>query len=354
MKEYSDYMSRISGGDRLRKKIMARVALSEQEKEQGDEQETPESPSKADNHWYTMSSPKERRHKPPIASDSKRKTRNNATRKGIKGIIALAACAAALVIAVLVVPAMLNRPAVIVPDDENLPITGSYPEQYLPEQDPEQDLPVTTYNESHTPGLESDADATYYESSAPVIEARTEANYALTFNPFYRIGFRGLPGYPTPPVFITPLTDLRIAALFPGMEAYIEWAGITFYTEDRSVWEISATISQRVSLRISSREFSVYMEFSPEGSAPWPELSYVHGVPVVAGVYDTRRAIDAYVPFEFVAEFEHGGLFYWIETSQTVEAGEELLTYLVNQIISAAPLNFDTVTTVELMPSEDV
>jgi len=156
MKAYKDYMNRVTGGDRLREKIMARIAVPPCDAK--DEAVThimstlyvPPRLSETGEHaerWISQDNisvnTKAKRLKIATARLQAKKQKN----RPFSNLIAMVSWAAVLVVAIFAITTTINRPAVIIPDEE-VAVAGldSFEIEYYP-FDAIPEIPVynTTY-----------------------------------------------------------------------------------------------------------------------------------------------------------------------------------------------------------------
>jgi len=333
MKAYTDYMNRVSGGDRLREKIMARVAV--ESCDIGYDRAITEDEAVT----HIMST----LYVPPQLSDTGKIaerwiSQDNLTAKSKRlkiatarlpqktgkikpRLIAMLSCAAVLVVAMFVVATTLNQPAVIIPDEE---IAAAGSDSYV----------IDYYD--------------MYEIAAPDVYFESTINYDLYFNVSQDFA-RRLIVEDNGAEFFHMLSRAQSASLFPALETTFDLVRAD-YRQDGTLIAIQASrasiewvdynvyMHPRIVLRISNEELTRQMILFSEYDVPLQQLSYVHGVPVLVEshelpvIYATNAQSNMFV---FVAYFEMDGVHYILEVVDYLEQGMELMTIIVNQIVVA-------------------
>jgi len=159
--------------------------------------------------------------------------------------------------------------------------------------------------------------------SDPVALAPTPQLYALTFNTAENMMSAGRDRRLD---FWHELTGVQFAAVFSTLDESLSARAL--YLSDGTLIEVAAfgTIGTEHHLQIRLAEGMVVQTvlIVPDEE---PRLSYVHGVPVT--VFMSGTADSMY----FQAEFMLGNIAYHISLIDSVEAGQALLTELVNKVI---------------------
>jgi len=335
MKEYKDYMSRISGGAELKNRIMSKIVsyspsnvrneinyhpaeYDEYEEQVVQEQYEYESWDETTNAAPT----KNRFHRDDNLPPAKRK-------RAFITAVAIVACAAGIVFGIFVMPGLLNRPAHILPEDD---VAGSYVTESPAPEYPEYIVPP-----EHQGG-------------------------ELLFN-FYEIV-----GYEWHDVtwdvhFNFELTDEQFNAVFPSMDIDLDWVSVMYDSdgnlvtivaqESPAAWQdFNRPINVRTNINISRVEMPAHLVLLIPEDSPPPRVSNINGVEVTAIVYegqDPTPQFDYSPPFDTAdikISFDMDGVLYRITITDDLVSGMHFAVELVNQLTAggAADLSvFDAV-----------
>ncbi|MCL2360467.1 MAG: hypothetical protein FWC73_01475 [Defluviitaleaceae bacterium] len=327
MKEYKEYMNRISGGAAMGNKILNRIAEHTQK---GVKREASDiyNPGEYDEYRDSFVQDPYDFDRDIVTRKSPRATRR---KRALVASLTLSACAAGVVAALVFLPGLLNRPAVILPED----VVGFY-------VDEPEDVPVPNYV---APPMQQDGE--------------------LIFN------FREIVGYSWLETswnlwYTLPLTDEMFAAAFPGFNIILDWVGAG-YDEDGNLvnimaQEIPATwqlhyrpVNVRTNITISRWEMPRHLIYQVAEDSPEPQMSYIGGVPVMVIVYEGQGPVpqvDYSPPFptvEIWAHFEMDGVHYSVQVVDDRESGMAHITTMINALIASGPADLSVLDAV-IMP----
>jgi len=173
------------------------------------------------------------------------------------------------------------------------------------------------------PGLWDNRSGISVLPSEPVTPAPTFQLYALTFNTAENMMSARLDRRLD---FWHELTDAQFAAVFPTLNESLSARAL--YLSDGTLIEVVVfgTLGTEYHLQIRLAEEIVVQTVLIIPEEP-PRLSYVRGIPVT--VFMSGESHSMY----FQAEFKLDNIAYHISLVDSVEAGQALLTELVNKVI---------------------
>jgi len=316
MKDYNEYMDMVIGDADLKKKIKERIRM-ETSKIKGSER---------------------------FVKNDKR------YRMAILGALAATACAA-FVFAVIVLPGILDRPAIILPEDSPLGY-GEYEAECdiaiyegIEGCDAVVDDDSTTQDESDTqasPDTPIDGEI-YFNRRAAVLD-----DFYICTQDWLDFGFS------------YTLANEQVEILFPAVDLPL-WSWAIFCRESNFVEiqasvltehvddilaagdDVLAAIMTRTRMRISERAYQALaprIQHRVPDPAFIPLVSIINGVEVTAVVYtDTMHD-----PFFFRTSFNIDGVYYLVEAGETcVETGMSMVSELVYQLIASSPVDLPIV-----------
>jgi len=274
MKEYKDYMSRISGGPRLRDKIMNRIAVRAQDVLGSYAEHSYDDSNYAqpvvynpqdDSIMYAQS-----KTDAPSSFSYGSPSRQKAPKKRSRALLAslgLVACAAGILFGLLIVPMLLNRPADIMSDNGTLGI-------YYPSDPDATPGPAPSGNEADNVFHFNFYDNVSQQFLGTVNEWDFEVNVIIG-REYHSYAF--------------PAVDFYFDVYFVFLgnaDGYVEISA----TESPPHWhEIPWPVSSRSSVRISNRPMysGVGREWEWVADGPdEPLMSYIGGVPVMIKLYN--------------------------------------------------------------------
>jgi len=381
MKEYKDYMDRISGGSRLKDKIMSQI--SKRAHDVSNNYASPAGPYsdsmdyQPDNHYessHTYTQPvvynpyddsiAYAEPKPETgfsySSDNHPKAAPKKRSRALLASLGLAVCAAGILFGLLFIPGILDRLGNNVPGDRGNNVHGSA----TPEP-----------GGLETPSPSPDADTT----PSPTPESgvhETPAGDVFHFNFFDNVTHRTIE---TSWIFETSIQLGREyhSHIFPAVDFYFEFYGASFSSEHGYVefiaqespagwYDIPWPISPRASMRISNREVAHIapgMILYADGPDD-PQMSYIGGVPVMIKLYnwpgppsmfygtgegqspDHHNYRPDFPIVQFEIDFEIDGVFYLIHVGDDIDSGKAFIENLLPMLI-AGPADLSVIENME-------
>jgi len=320
MKEYKDYMNQISGGAVLHKKIMDRVASHSQKVSHKVSHTQHDNNYPIDYNEYEEyeESTKINHHMNKVKSSVTMQNNYAKLRRkkhSIITLLAMTACAAGIVVGVLVVPGLLDRPAIILPNE----------------------IDETYYEESH-------------EQESIEIESLPNQDGELIFN------IREIVGYEWRQAswflhYTREMSDEIFGATFPAVNINFDWVGIGYHEsgdlvnihlqETPSEWQnLDRPVNVRTNITISRWEMPRFLTYHVADDSLELQTSYIGGIPVMVTVYKGQGPVpevDYSPPFDTVeiwARFEIDEIFYAIQVVDDLDSGKAHITELINQLIA--------------------
>jgi len=240
-------------------------------------------------------------------------------KRTIIGLVAMTTVAAAILMGVLYIPGLLNRPAEIIIDEE---------------------IPFIAAEVSSEPDDTS-------------IHATEIVGNELIFN-MNQVASTLLLDVNSRIETTMELSQEQATAAFPSLEIPFEWMGAAYGSHGDFIeiqanqspleWrDFNRPISPRTLMRVSDVELPIFMEFIIQEGPAIPYYSYIAGVPIMIMVYE---GIDQGVPYDppfpivhFRVNFQLSGIFYLIEVRDDYESGRDFIAELLPQLIAGGPAN---------------